>query len=113
MEYKYEGNTNDCSVTYNRTHTGPNFFVVYYKNAARFVFTPKEVGACFGVARFTPSVNKMREWAYEMISKFGSKEDKEDENYLKYIEKHGFGPECHRHDTEVHEEPNENTKMVT
>ena len=41
-----------------------------------------------------------------MIHKYGSEEDHQDENYLKYIEKHGFGPE-------VHEEPNENTKMVT
>ena len=109
MEYNYPENTNDCNVTYMRTREGPNSFRVYYKNAARFVFTPKQVGAVFGVARFTPSVNKMREWAYEMVNKFGSKEDKEDENYLKYIEKHGFGPEVHE-DTE---DGTKNTKMVT
>ena len=106
MEYQYPDNTRESNVTYMRTREGPNSFRVYYKNAARFVFTPKEVGACFGVARFTPSVNAIREWCYEMVKEYGSKEDKEDENYLKYIEKHGFGPE-------VHEEPNENTKMVT
>ena len=96
----------NTQVTYVRNKIGNNYFIVYYKNAARFVFTPKEVGACFGVARFTPSVNAIREWCYEMVKEYGSKEDKEDQNYLKYIEKHGFGPE-------VHEEPNENTKMVT
>ncbi len=32
--------------------------------------------------------------------------DKTDDNYLKYIAKHGFGPEVHQ------EEPNDNTKMV-
>ena len=106
MKYHYPDNTVESNVTYMRTREGPNSFLVYYKNAARFVFTPKEVGACFGVARFTPSVNSIREWAYEMIHKYGSEEDHQDENYLKYIEKHGFGPE-------VHEEPNENTKMVT
>ena len=106
MKYHYPDNTVETAVTYMRTREGPNSFLVYYKNGARFVFTPKEVGACFGVARFTPSVNSIREWAYEMIHKYGSEEDHQDENYLKYIEKHGFGPE-------VHEEPNENTKMVT
>jgi hypothetical protein len=87
MEYNYPENTKESNITYMRTREGPNSFRVYYKNAARFVFTPKQVGAVFGIA------------------KFGSKEDKEDENYLKYIEKHGFGPE-------VHGEPNESTKMV-
>ena len=106
MKYHYPDNTVESNVTYMRTREGPNSFLVYYKNGARFVFTPKEVGACFGVARFTPGVNSIREWAYEMIHKYGSDEDHQDENYLKYIEKHGFGPE-------VHEEPNENTKMVT
>ena len=106
MKYHHPDNTVETAVTYNRTREGPNSFLVYYKNAARFVFTPKEVGACFGVARFTPSVNSIREWCYEMVKEYGSQEDKEDENYKKYIEKHGFGPE-------VHEEPNESTKMVT
>ena len=105
MEIPYPKNTYDTNVTYMRTRTGPNNFRVYYKNGARFVFTPKEVGACFGVARFTPGVNEIREWCYEMVNKYGSELDKADENYLKYIEKHGFGPE-------VHEEPNDNTKMI-
>ena len=105
MEYNCPENTKDCNVTYMRTRTGPNFFRVYYKNGAQIRFTPKEVGACFGVARFTPSVNAIREWCYEMVDKYGSEEEKEDEGYKKYIEKHGFGPE-------VHEEPNDNTKMV-
>ena len=88
-----------------RTRTGPNFFRVYYKNGAQIRFTPADVGRVFGVAKFTPTVNAIREWCYEMVKEYGSKEDKQDENYLKYIEKHGFGPE-------VHEEPNDNTKMV-
>ena len=105
MQYAYEKNTNDCNVTYHRTRTGPNWFLVYYKNSACIRYTPTEVGRVFGVAKFTPWVNEMREWCYEMISKFGSDTDKQDKQYIKYIEKHGFGPE-------VHEEPNDNTKMV-
>lgn len=105
MQYSYEKNTNDCNVTYHRTRTGPNWFLVYYKNSACIRYTPKEVGRVFGIAKFTPGVNEIRDWCYEMVSKYGSDTDKQDEQYIKYIEKHGFGPE-------VHEEPNDNIKMV-
>ena len=53
-----------------RTHTGPNHFRVYYKNAAYIRFTPKEVGRVFGIAKFTPGVNAMRDWCKEMVAKY-------------------------------------------
>ena len=105
MEYQFPDNTNNTNITYMRTRTGPNYFRVFYKQGCCIRFTPKEVGAVFGVARFTPTVNNIREWCYEMVKEYGSKEDKADDGYLNYIAKHGFGPE-------VHEEPNDNTKMV-
>ena len=105
MEYQFPDNTNNTNITYMRTRTGPNFFRVFYKQGCCIRFTPKEVGAVFGVARFTPTVNNIREWCYEMVKEYGSEEDKSDDGYLNYIAKHGFGPE-------VHEEPNDNTKMV-
>ena len=105
MEYHFPDNTNDTSITYYRERTGPNFFRVFYKDAAQIRYTPKEVGRVFGVAKFTPYVNSLREWCYEMIKEYGSKDDKQDDDYIKYIEKNGFGPE-------VHEEPNDNTKMI-
>ena len=58
----------------------------------------------FGVAKFTPTVNKIREWCNEMVKNMGLKKMKT-ENYSSTWIKHGFGPEAH-------EEPNENTKMV-
>ena len=67
MQIPYPNNTNDCSVTYQRTRTGPNHFIVYYKNAAQIRFTPKEVGRVFGVAKFTPWVNEARDWCKEMV----------------------------------------------
>lgn len=112
MQYNYDKNTKECNVTYHRTRTGPNWFLVFYKNSACIRFTPKDVGRVFGIAKFTPGVNEIREWCYEMVSKYGSEEDKDNDEYRKYIEKHGFGPEAHRADVEVHEEPNDNTKMV-
>ena len=105
MEYAFPNNTNESNVVYHRNRTGPNYFRVYYKNAAYIRMTPKQVGAVFGVARFTPSVNEMRDWCYEMVKQYGCSADKTDDGYLNYIAKHGFGPESH-------EEPNDNTKMV-
>ena len=59
-------------VTYVRNKIGNNYFIVYYKNAARFKLTPKEVGRVFGVAKFTPSVNNIRDWCKEMVEKYDS-----------------------------------------
>lgn len=112
MEYKYEGNTNNCSVTYHRTRTGPNFFLVYYKNAAQIRFTPKEVGRVFGVAKFTPWVNGMRDWAKQMVEKYESQsslKDDTDSTVKQYAKEKGFGPEAH---DEEEENPCANTKMV-
>jgi len=108
MDYHYPNNTNDCNVVYKRERTGPNSFRVYYKNAARYCYTPKEVGRVFGIAKFTNSVNEIRDWCYQMVQQYGSKEDKEDENYLKYIEKNGFGPEVHNDETDG----TKDTKMI-
>ena len=105
MQYDYPDNTNDSNVVYHRTRFGPNYFRVYYKNAAYIRLTPKDVGRVFGVAKFTPGVSAIRDWCYDMVKQYGSEEDKSDDGYLNYIAKHGFGPE-------VHEEPNDNTKMV-
>jgi len=111
MEYPCPKNTNDTNVVYHRNRTGINYFRVYYKNGAQIRLTPKEVGACFGVARFTPTVNEIRDWCYQMIDKYGSETDKNDEAYLKYIAKHGFGPEVHSE--EDTEDGTKNTKMIT
>jgi hypothetical protein len=105
MIYPYEGNTGSSNITYNRTRNGPNYFIVYYKNAASIKLTPKDVGRVFGVAKFTPWVSAARDWCYEMVKAYGNETDKTDQAYLDYIAKQGFGPE-------VHEEPNDNTKMV-
>ena len=60
MEYAFPNNTNESNVVYHRNRTGSNYFRVYYKNAAYIRMTPKQVGAVFGVARFTPSVKQIR-----------------------------------------------------
>ena len=79
MEIQSPFNTNDCNVTYMRTRTGPNWFRVYYKNAAYIRFTPIEVGRVFGIAKFTPSVNQIRDWCKEIEAKYINKEEKTDD----------------------------------
>ena len=57
-------------VTYMRSRTGPNWFRVYYNNSCVIKFTPKDVGRVVGIAKFTPSVNLIRDWCKEMVSKY-------------------------------------------
>ena len=83
MEYQFPDNTADCNVTYMRTKTGPNHFRVFYKNAAQIRYTPKEVGRVFGIAKFTPTVNKIRDWAKEMVSQYESSESSSSQNTAK------------------------------
>ena len=70
MKYHCPDNTKEASVTYFRNRIEPNYFVVYYKNAAKIRTDPKEVGRVFGVAKFTPTVNSIREWCKEMVAKY-------------------------------------------
>ena len=87
-----------------RVRTGPNHFRVFTKIVHVYGLL-LEVGRCFGIAKFTPGVNDIRDWCYQMVEKYGSEADKDNDEYRKYVEKHGFGPEAH-------EEPNDNTKMI-
>ena len=83
MEYQFPDNTASCNVTYMRTRTGPNFFRVYYKQGCCIRFTPKEVGRVFGIAKFTPTVNKIRDWCKEMVDKYESSESCSSQNTAK------------------------------
>ena len=111
MYYSYPSHDSNTQVQYVRNKIGNNYFIVYYKNAARFCFSPKEVGRVFGVAKFTPGVNAIRDWAKEMVEKY----DKEvkgpvsiGDDYVAIDKEGGFGPECH----DDEKEPQENTKMI-
>ena len=84
-------------ITYVRNKIGNNYFIVYYKNAARFKFTPKEVGRVFGMAKFTPTVNNIRDWCKEMVEKY----DSIDPGPVNIDKEKGFGPECHNDEVEV------------
>ena len=74
-------------VTYMRSRTGPNWFRVYYNNSCVIKFTPKEVGRVFGIAKFTPSVNNIRDWCKEMVNKYDQPTDmgKDDDNSVSSV----------------------------
>ena len=71
MYYSYPSHDSNTQVQYVRNKIGNNYFIVYYKNVAQFKKTPKEVGRVFGIAKFTPYVNDIRDWCKEMVEKYG------------------------------------------
>ena len=71
MYIPYPNNDSSSYVQYVRNKIGNNYFIVYYKNVAQFKKTPKEVGRVFGIAKFTPYVNDIRDWCKEMVEKYG------------------------------------------
>ena len=87
----------NTQVTYVRNKIGSNYFIVYYKNAASFKLTPKEVGRVFGVAKFTLTVNNIRDWCKEMVEKYDSIE----QGPVNIDKATGFGPECHNDEIET------------
>ena len=95
MEIQCPHNDHKTMITYMRNKSGNNWFRVYYKNSCVIRFTPKDVGRVFGVAKFTPTVNLIRDWCKEMVEKYESRTSLNDVT-----------------DTTV-EEPNDNTRMVT
>ena len=83
MYYSYPSHDSNTQVQYVRNKIGNNYFIVYYKNAARFCKTPKEVGRVFGIAKFTPYVNDIRDWCKEMVEKYESPGDHHKPDELK------------------------------
>jgi hypothetical protein len=108
----------NTQVTYVRNKIGNNYFIVYYKNAARFKLTPKEVGRVFGMAKFTPTVNNIRDWCKEMVEKYDSIDPGPvsiGDDSVAIDKEKGFGPECHEEvssDLDDEVEVIETNKMV-
>ena len=87
MEYQCPHNDHKTMITYMRSRTGPNWFRVYYNNSCVIRFTPKDVGRVFGIAKFTPSVNNIRDWCKEMVNKYDQPADmgKDDDNSVSSV----------------------------
>ena len=101
----FPGNGRGLFVEFMRMREGPNYFVILYKNSSRCVSAadPKDVWRCMGTAKHTDTGKALKEWAVEVVE---SPLPKPDELDMAQIKAEGFGPEAH-------EEPNDNTKMIT
>ena len=101
-------------VDFHRTRTGPNYFMVYYKNCSRIVTEPIEVSRVLKSARYLDSSKKLREWCEEMVSKYNRQDPPEpagsSQEVLEYAKTAGFGPEGHTDTADV--DPTANTKMI-
>jgi hypothetical protein len=96
-------NDKDFSIDYFRTREGPNWFRCYYKNAARGIIDPKDAWRTLGVAKFTDTGKKLKEWCLEMHEQYGPREHIDDETPQ---------TEFFDHTPDDSTEPNDNTKMV-
>ena len=96
----FDGSTAACSFTYTRTREGPNFFVSHYKGTTRGHNDPKECWRTLGTAKFTDSGKALKEWCLEMHELYGTEEPAEPRADTSFA-------------SEIMEEPNDNTRMVT
>ena len=98
----YPGNTPGLMVQYNRMREGPNYFMIMYKNSSVLRQDPKDTWRVMGTAKFTAQAQDLKQWCLDIHEKYGNteKEGRVDTS---------FSTESQ----ETHEEPNDNTKMVT
>ena len=63
----FEGNEQDCSFTYYRSYSG-NYFVSFYDGCARGHTEPLECWRVLGLARYSATGKKLKEWCLEMVN---------------------------------------------
>ena len=97
----YNNNSNGLFVQYFRVREGTNYFLVYYKNSAVLRRDPKDAWRVLGVAKFTDAGKELKQWCLDM-----------DEQYTK-VELPDDGRKDTSFASDIMEEPNDNTKMVT
>ena len=100
----YEGNGNGLFVQYHRMREGPNYFVVAYKNSCVIRRDPKDAWRVTGAAKFTASAQDLKNWCIEQDEKYNTTQSTEDSDGRADT---SFASEAQ------HEEPNDNTKMIT
>tara|TARA_B100000073_G_C23606327_1_gene522583 strand:+ start:202 stop:504 length:303 start_codon:yes stop_codon:yes gene_type:complete len=95
----FELNDKDFSVEYFRTREGPNWFRCYYKNSCTGIINPLDAWRVLGVAKFTDTGKKLKQWCLDMDQQYGTSELEE-------------APASTDKFFDV-SEPNDNTKMIT
>ena len=64
-------NDRDFKVQYYRTREGPNWFLCYYKNAAKGVIEPLDAWRTLGVAKNMETGKLLKQWCLDMHEQYG------------------------------------------
>ena len=102
---EWDGNGNGFMCSYHITHDGPNYFVTLYKGTARMHSDPKEAWRVSGVAKFTESMQELKQWCIDTHAKYdkGLKKARKDTSFAAEVQS----------EEKQEEDPTSNTKMIT
>lgn len=86
-------------VQYHRMREGPSYFTVHYKNSSVLRQDPKDAWRVLGPAKFTPGAQELKQWCIDIHEQY-SKDKKEGRKDTSFS-------------TDIQQELNDNTKMIT
>lgn len=95
----YPNNGRGLMVQYHRMREGPSYFMVHYKNSSVLRQDPKDAWRVLGSAKFTPGAQDLKQWCIDIHEQY-SKDKKEGRKDTSFS-------------TDIQEELNDNTKMIT
>ena len=95
----YPDNGRGLMVQYHRMREGPSYFTVHYKNSSVLRQDPKDAWRVLGPAKFTPGAQDLKQWCIDIHEQYSEdkKEGRKDTSFS----------------TDIQEELNDNTKMIT
>tara|TARA_R100001230_G_C5468556_1_gene24305 strand:- start:98 stop:400 length:303 start_codon:yes stop_codon:yes gene_type:complete len=95
----YPNNGRGLMVQYHRMREGPSYFTVHYKNSSVLRQDPKDAWRVLGPAKFTPGAQELKQWCIDIDEQY-SKDKKEGRKDTSFS-------------TDIQQELNDNTKMIT
>lgn len=95
----YPNNGRGLMVQYHRMKEGPSYFMVHYKNSSVLRQDPKDAWRVLGPAKFTPGAQELKQWCIDIDEQY-SKDKKEGRKDTSFS-------------TDIQQELNDNTKMIT
>ena len=98
---EWDGNGKGFMCSYHISHDGPNYFVTLYKGQSKMHKDPKEAWRVSGVAKFTQSMQDLKQWCLDMYDKYDKelKKERKDTSFASEVQEE--------------QDPTDNTKMVT
>ena len=95
----YPNNGRGLMVQYHRMREGPSYFMVHYKDSSVLRQDPKDAWRVLGPAKFTPGAQELKQWCIDIDEQY-SKDKKEGRKDTSFS-------------TDIQQELNDNTKMIT